>query len=228
LVYYRDWAGAEREARRAIELNPKFDEIHYFYSFYLAVAGRFDEAVAECRRALELDPLSLRINQHLGDSFYYARRYGEAIRQYGDALELDPGNASLHEHLGDAFERQGMYGEAVAEWQKAMALAGDDELAAILGRVYAEEGFAGAARAVALKRLERLNEGVEGGEYVPAIYFARACARLGRKEQAFRWLGKAVEERNVYALFLNNDPFYDDLRADPRFEVLLRRVGFAP
>jgi DNA-binding winged helix-turn-helix (wHTH) protein/tetratricopeptide (TPR) repeat protein len=228
LVYYRDWAGAEREAERAIELNPKFDEIHYFYSFYLAVMGRFDEAIAECRRALELDPLSFRINQHLGNCFYYARRYDEAIRQYAEALELDSHNVSVREFLGDAFEQKKMYGEAVAEWRRASALAGDDELAAVLGSAYAAGGFASAVRAAAQKRLARLNERVERGEYVPAVDFARAYVRLGRKEQAFSWLGKAAGERNVYALLMSSDPFYDGLRADPRFEDLLRRVGFAP
>jgi len=74
----------------------------YFYSFYLVVMGRFNEAIAECRRALELDPFSLRINQHLGNSFYYARRYDEAITQYHEALELDPNSGLTHESLGDS------------------------------------------------------------------------------------------------------------------------------
>ena len=130
--------------------------------------------------------------------------------------------------MGDAYEQKGMSGEAVAEWRRAMALAGDDELAAILSSAYAEGGFSRALRDVARKRLERLRQRVERGEYVPAIYFARAYVRLNDQEQAFRHLGVACGERNVYALLINSDPCYDSLRPEPRFTGLLRRVGFAP
>jgi TolB-like protein/Tfp pilus assembly protein PilF len=225
LVYYRDWAGAEREARRAIELNPMFDEIHYLYSFYLVVTGRFDEAIAEARRALENDPFSLRINQHLGNSFYYARRFDEAIRQYQETLELDPNNATAHESLGDVYEQTGMTSEARTEWQTAMTLAEDDELAAILDGAYVEGGFVAMVREVAWKRLERLQESNNKGEYVAAMNFARIYVRLGDKEQALGWLEKACQERNVYALFLRCDPFFDSLRSDPRFVSLLGRVN---
>jgi tetratricopeptide (TPR) repeat protein len=209
----------------AVELNPRFDEGHYFYSFLLVVLGRFDEAVAECERALEIDPFSLRINQHLGDSFYYGRRYDEAIRQYRQTLELDPHNPSAHESLGDAYEQKGMLGEAVAEWRTAMVLAGDDELAAILSSAYAESGFNHAVRALAQERLKRLQDRVDRGEYVPAINFARAYVRLADQEQALQHLGEACGERNVYALLINNDPFYDRLRSDSRVSDQLRRVG---
>jgi adenylate cyclase len=221
-VYHRDWGGAEREFKRGIELNPKFAAIHSHYSIYLTVMGRSDEAIAEGRRALELDPLSPRFHRNQGARFYYARRCDEAVRQYREALELEPDDASVHEELGDAYEQKQMFGEAMTEWQNAMTLARDEELAAILGKGYAEEGFGGAVRAVAQTRLERLNERVKRGEYVPAAYFARACLRLGDKEQAFRWLEEARGEHNVYPLMINSDPFYDSLRADPRFAALLK------
>ncbi len=144
LFYYRDWTGAEREFKRAFELNPQFGEIHHLLSFYLAAMGRFDESITACRRALELDPLSLRINLTLGWMFYLARRFEEAARQYREALELDPNNASVHESLGDVYEQEGKTDEAVAQWRTAMTLAGDDELAVILGHLR-EEGFSGAA-----------------------------------------------------------------------------------
>jgi DNA-binding winged helix-turn-helix (wHTH) protein/Tfp pilus assembly protein PilF len=219
MVYYRDWAGAEREARRAVELNPRFEEGHYVYSFLLTVMGRFDEAVEACRRALKIDPFSVRINRHLGDSFYYARRYDEAIGQYHQTLELDPHDAPAHESLGDAYEQKGLQAEAVAEWQRA--LAGDEDLSAVLSSAYAGGGFDRAVRAVARGKLERLKEGVERGGYVPAIYFARAYARLNDKGRALRHLSEACGERNAYALLINVDPHYDSLRADPRFGSLL-------
>ncbi|HEX9423825.1 MAG TPA: tetratricopeptide repeat protein [Pyrinomonadaceae bacterium] len=224
-VYYRDWAGAERAFRRAIELNPQVGAIHSHYSIYLTVMGRFDEAIAEGRRALELDPLSIRIHRNQGARFYQARRYAEAVRRYGETLELDPNDASVHEELGDVYEQMGLHEKAMAEYERAMTLVGDDELAAILCRAYAKEGSAGALRAVAREQLERLNERVKQGHYVPATYFARACLRLGDKEQVFRWLEKAREERNVYPLMMKSDPFYDSLRADPRFAAFLKGMN---
>ena len=224
-VYYRDWVGAETEFRRAFELNPKLAEVHNIYSTYLVVRGRLDEAIAEGQRTLELDPLSLRYTTDLGNWLYHARRYDEAIRQWREALELDPDNAKLYEAVGDGYEQKELHAEAIAAWQKAMKLAGDEELAAVLDNANAVGGFGDALRAVTQKRLERLNESSKRGEYVPSIKYASAYVRLGDKEQAFQWLEKACEERNVYPLLINSDPFYDSLRTDRRFQDLLRRVG---
>jgi tetratricopeptide (TPR) repeat protein len=224
-IYYRDWAAAEQELQRAIELNPNFAGAHNVYSIYLAAMGQLDEAIAECRQALELDPLSLRFSRFLGNWFYYARRYDEAAKQYSQALELDPNNAPMHEVLGDAYERQGLYNEAATAWRRGMILAGDEELATVLDSAYAEDGFSGAVRSIARKRLERLNGKSERREYIPAIYYARAFLSLDDKEQAFRWLEEASEERNAFPLMINSDPFYDSLRADQRFQNLVRRVG---
>jgi eukaryotic-like serine/threonine-protein kinase len=225
MFYYRDWSGAEREVRRAIELNPKFGEVHSLYSIYLVAMRRFDEAIAEVKRALEIDPLSVRDRRYLGNWLYYARHYDEAIRQYHEALEIDPNEPMAHENLGDVFERKGLHGEAIKAWQKAMTLAGDIELATILADAYAADCFSGAVIAVARKKLESLNERVERSEHVPAIEYARAYIRLGDNESAFQWLEKACEERNMFSLMLNSDPFYDSLRDDLRFQDLVRRVG---
>jgi hypothetical protein len=117
-----------------------------------------------------------------------------------------------------------MFAEAIAAWQRAMTLEGDEELAAVLNR--AQGNFAEAAEAVAQKRVERLNAKTAAGEFVLAINFARAYLMLGDEERTFHWLEKAVEERNVFPLLMNSDPFYDRIRADSRFQNLLRRVGF--
>jgi tetratricopeptide (TPR) repeat protein len=148
---------------------------------------------------------------------YYASRYDEAIRQYQQTIELEPNNHSAHQFLGDAYEQNGMYGDAIEEWHRAMTLANDGELAAILKSGYAEAGFSNAVQAVALKTLERLNDRAHKGEYVPAIHFARAYVRLDEKEEAIRWLTQSCEERNVYALMIAGDPVYNILRTDPRF-----------
>lgn len=227
MVFFRDWAATEREASRALELNPKFQEIHYLYSFYLLARGRFDDAIAEGIQALEIDPLSLRVSHHLGNTYYLARRYDAAIRQYQQALELDAKNPSLRESLGDVLEQTGLYDEAIAEWQKAKELFGDNEGSVSLGNIYASDGFDEAMRATARRNLEQLQTKLEENEYVPAIQFARAHTRMGNIEQAFVWLEKACEERNVFPLLLHADPFYDGLRSDSRFAKLLDRVSFS-
>ena len=224
MVYYLDWVGTEREAKRAIELSPGFDEIHYAYSFFLLVMRRFREAIAEGKRALACNPFSLRISQHLGYALYCARSYDEAIQQYQKAIELDHNDASVREALGDIYERKGQYQEAVEQWTKAALLANDAELVAPLRAANTSGAFDKVVRAVAAKRLERLQSSRDSGAYVPAIKFAREHLRAGHPEEALRWLTRACEERNVYSLLIASDPFYDPLRADKRFAKLLRRM----
>jgi TolB-like protein len=224
MVYYLDWAGTETEAKRAIELNPRFDEIHYAYSFFLVVMRRFEEAIAEAEQALKCNPFSVRIRQHLGYCHNCSGNYSEAIRQYQRTLELDLSDASVHESLGDTYERNGQYREAVEQWKQAMILAKDEELAATLCMVNGKEPFGSAVRAVALKRLERLKHRRESGDYIPSIHFARAYLRAGDQQQALRYLKLACEERNVYALMIGCDPLYDPLRTDKRFIKLLQRL----
>ena len=224
MVYYLDWVGTEREAKRAIELSPGFDEIHYAYSFFLLVMRRFREAIAEGKRALACNPFSLRISQHLGYALYCARSYDEAIQQYQKAIELDHNDASVREALGDIYERKGQYQEAVEQWTKATLLANDAELVATLRAANTSGAFDKVVRAVAAKRLERLQSSRDSGAYVPAIKFAREHLRAGHPEEALKWLTRACEERNVYSLLIASDPFYDPLRADKRFAKLLRRM----
>jgi TolB-like protein/Tfp pilus assembly protein PilF len=224
MVYYLDWVGTEREAKRAIEISPGFDEIHYAYSFFLVVMRRFREALAEGERALACNPFSLRLSQHLGYALYCARSYDKAIQQYRKAIELDPNDASVREALGDTYERKGQYQGAVEQWTKAMLLANDAELVATLGAANSKGALDRAVRAIAAKRLDRLVRNRERGNYVPAIRFAREHLRAGHQEEALKWLTLACEERNVYSLLIASDPFYDLLRADQRFGKLLRRM----
>ena len=126
MVFDRDWPGAEEEIRRAIELNPRGEEFHYLYSFFLITRGRFEEALAEAQRAVALDPLLLRLHQHLAFTYFHARRFDEAIAHLQQTLRLDADMAPLHKLLGDALEQKGRREEAIAEWQKALQLSGDD------------------------------------------------------------------------------------------------------
>jgi len=224
MVYYLDWAGAEKELKRATELSPGFDEIHYAYSFFLVVMRRFREAIAEGKRALACNPFSIRVSQHLGYALYCARSYDEAIQQYRKALELDPNDASVCEALGDTHEQNGDYWKAVEQWRKAMLLANDTELVGTLAAPNTKEAIGRAVRALAAKRLDRLLRNREKGDYVPAIRFAREHLRADHQEEALKWLTLACEERNVYSLLIASDPAYDPLRADRRFKKLLPRM----
>jgi TolB-like protein/Flp pilus assembly protein TadD len=228
LYYNRDWPAAERSFRRGIELNPNFAEIRNHYAVRLVSFGRNQEALAEIERAIELDPLSLRFNAARARILFFIRQYDRAIDQFRKTLELDPNYAAAHEWLGYAYEKKGMHREGIAEWSKALTLSGEDEQASILERAYATSGFEKAIRALAQKRLERLNEKTKRGLYVPAEGYVTAYTRSGDKEQAFAWLAKAVEERNGFGIEVNANPIFDPLRGDPRFEAALRRVGFAP
>jgi len=223
--FSNDRAGAEQELRRIIELNPSYAEGRNHYAHFLIEAGRFEESLAQIKKVLELEPLSVRYNYVLASLFYHTREYDRAIEQCRKTLELDPNNAFIHEFLGDSYEQKGMQKEAIAEWSKALTLTGDNDLAIILQRTSAASGFNAAVRALWQKKLERLNEKVKRGEYVPAMDYALAYTRLADKEQAFAWLAKAEQERNGLIFEVKLDPIYESLSDDPRFQDLLRRVG---
>jgi TolB-like protein/Flp pilus assembly protein TadD len=224
LYYHRDWPAAEEYFHRGFELSPNFAEMHQHYALCLVLFGRSEEALAEMQRALELDPLSPRFNWNSARLFFFLRQYDRAIDQYRKTLELDPNNAAAHEWLGFACEKKGMQKEAIAEWSRALTLSGEDAQASMLQRNYATSGFGAALRVSAQKKLQRLNERTSRGEYVAAVEFVIAYARMDDKEQAFVWLAKAVEERNRLALEIKVNPIFDSLRSDPRFDKLVNQI----
>jgi serine/threonine-protein kinase len=226
VVYDWDWAGAEKEFKRAIELNPRYAGVHQWYGGYLEMLGRRDESLAERRQALELDPLSLTINFELGLAFYYARDYDKAIQQFQKTLELDPNFPLVHAYLPAAYEQKGMYDEAIAGFQKGITLRGGTEWSfsmSGLGHAYGLSGKKAEARAV-LDELQRTLR----QQYVPADSIALVYAGLGEKDQAFTWLEKAYQEHAFKMAWLKVDPQWDSLRSDPRFADLVRRVGLSP
>lgn len=141
LYYYRDLQGAETEFERAFELDTNYVEALSHYGAYLTYLGRFDEAIAQRKLAKKLDPLSSGIARRGGVSLYHARRYDEAIQQFLRSLEFDYGNAQTHEHLRDAYEKKKIYDKAVTSWHSALALSGNEELAAILDSVDKESRY---------------------------------------------------------------------------------------
>lgn len=210
-----DREGAEREFRRAIELNPGYATAHHWYSDFLAMLGRADEALTEASRAAELDPLSPIISTTLGERLFFARDYERAAERLRRTLELDPDFIQARFILGLVYVRQGRRAEAVAELRRARQLAGegDARVAAALVQAYALTGRKAEARRV----LEELS--AAGAEVSPSD-MALVHASLGESEQAYEWLSKARDKARTNpetANMLKADPRLDPLRADPRF-----------
>lgn len=221
MAYDGDWAGADREFRRAIELNPNYATAHQWYASYLVMMRRFEESITEMKRAQALDPLSRIINANLGLHYYYARQYDQAIEQLRKTIDLNPDFGLAYFYMGRVLLQKGMYKEAIAEIQQARALSGDDP------ETIAELGFANGMagrRAEAKGVLDELNE-LSKRRYVLPYFIATIYTGLGEKDQAFAWLEKAYDESHPGLALVNVDPKFDTLRSDPRFAELLRRIG---
>jgi TolB-like protein/DNA-binding winged helix-turn-helix (wHTH) protein/Tfp pilus assembly protein PilF len=218
--YEWDWAGAEREFKRAIALKPDFVPAHHWYSHFLISQGRFDESLAESLHALALDPLDVAMNFHLGFHYWNARQYDQATAQLEKTLTMDPNHHETHSILGLAYAQQRRYPEAIAEWQKSMELGGWDKRG-FLGNVYAVSGRRGEAQKLLAQLLDEAKS-----KPVSAYSIARIYTGLGEKEQAFSWLHRAITERdsNLTMPGLKADAQLDSLRSDPRFQELLRRM----
>jgi TolB-like protein/Tfp pilus assembly protein PilF len=218
LNYELDWSGAEKGYRRALELNPNYANAHHWYGYFLMLTGRLKEGEAEMRRALELDPLSPVINANIGMCFYVARQYDAAMAHWRKALEMHRNYQLLHEYMTMGYIARGMYAEAVAEMQKGLGRsgAGPSELA-ILAHIYGRMGRTQEARGL-------LSQVLADGD-APAYYVALAYVGLGENDNAFKWLEKTLQDRSGPFNELNADPMFDRLRADPRFAVLVRRMG---
>ncbi|MGI8897951.1 MAG: winged helix-turn-helix domain-containing tetratricopeptide repeat protein [Pyrinomonadaceae bacterium] len=219
--YEWDWPGAEREFKRAIELNPSYATAHHWYAYYLVARGRTDESLAEIKRAQEIDPLSLIINTDVGEMYFFARQYDRAIEQCKKTLELDPEFNLAVRHLGWTYLQKGMHKEAIAELERSVSLSeGRRDSTALLGYAYAVAG----KREEAKKVLAELKE-IAKRSYVAPFELSLVYTGLNEKDQAFAWLEKAYDERSGSLILLNVDPASDGLRSDPRFADLVRRVN---
>ena len=220
LFFEWDWAAAEREVRRAIELNPNSAEAHALLGSCLKTMRRMDEAKAEVKRAQELDPLSLFINAEIAQDFYFARRYWEAIAHSRKSLEIGQ-HPLLYHASGRALVQKGSHAEAVAEFEKAIGIFGRTPLlVASLGHAHAVAGN----RVEAQKMIDELKE-TSKQRYVPSYWIAVVYAGLDDKEQAFAALDKAIDERFFLLIWLNIEPRFDNLRSEIRFAGLLRRMN---
>ena len=216
-----DWAGSERELKRAIELNPNSALAHTEYAWCLLDIGRQDESIREAKRAVELDPFSELAIFALTSMYYYGRQYDQALEHSRKWLEMFPNSLAAYGKLTRILEANGMYDQEVAAWQKTMTLSGEKpEDVAALGRAYKGGGIRGAWR-WDLERLKRLAQEGRFGTGIAIRY-----AYLSEKDKALDWLEKGYEEHAPEMALIKMEPRLGSLRSDPRFQDLLRRMNF--
>ena len=214
-----DFDAAEKEFRRAIELNPGYATAHHWYAWHLSHTGRTEEAIAEMRKAEDLDPLSLIINSDLAELLVLAHSYDESIRQSRKTIEMDPNFALAHNQLGQAYFQKQMYEPAIAELEKSVQLSGGSPTCiANLARAYAASGRRSEAEKLLSDLKKRSSPSASLASQIAIVY-----AALGDRDQAMNWLEKGYEERFNPGVLLR--PGFDPLRSDSRFQNLAHRMG---
>jgi TolB-like protein/DNA-binding winged helix-turn-helix (wHTH) protein/Tfp pilus assembly protein PilF len=215
-----DWAGAEKEFRRAIDLNPSDTLAHHMYSHFLLAMGRNEESLKESELYVELDPLSASANHHLAWHYMAVGLYNQAIEQDLKALQIDPNYINSIHSLGDGYRRKGMPQEALAQYQKEMTLSGasPDWIKSLRG-AYQTEGWKGYWQKSLDRDLKQASR-----EYVSFFAIADDCALLGDKAQAFRYLEKAYRDHEDFLTWIKTERDFDSLHSDPRYSDLLRRM----
>jgi serine/threonine protein kinase len=215
------WPEAQTEFQRSLELNPTYPTANHWYAEYTMTMGRQVDSIAKMKNSQELDPLSLIISVAIGWASYMARRYDEAIEQLLRTVELDPNYAVTYWILGLLYRITGRYDLAIAAGEKGVNLSGGSPLMrAALAHTYGKAGKATDARHV----LDDLTE-LAKHKYVAPHFFAGIHIGLGDNDRAMDYLEKSWDERCHWLIYLHIDPSMDDLRSDPRFDDLLKRVG---
>jgi TolB-like protein/DNA-binding winged helix-turn-helix (wHTH) protein/Tfp pilus assembly protein PilF len=214
-----DWKTAEKEFRRAIELNPGYATAHHWYAWHLSVLGRHGEAIAEMQKARSLDPLSLIINAETGELLLIAHFYDESAQQSRKTIEMDPDFALAHNQLAEAYFQKHMSDEAIAEFKKAVQLSGGSPICtANLARAYAASGRSADTAPLLADLKARSSPAYSNAAEIALVY-----AALGDKAQAMIWLERGYTERFNPSVLLR--PGFDSLRAEPPFRDLVNRIG---
>jgi TolB-like protein/Tfp pilus assembly protein PilF len=220
--YEWDFAGAEKDYLKAVELNPKYATARQWYGEYLTQMARFDEAAAQIRQAQEFDPLSPVINQQMAELLMFQGQYDKALELSRKTLELDPNFLNAYSIIGWAYEEKKMFDEAVAANQKRMVVAGEDkQKIEALEQAYKKGGWKGYLQKILEFDKEEFNQGKGSAGSIAGNY-----ALLGEYEEAFKWLERSYENREDAMAWLKVSAVYNPMRSDPLFQDLIRRVGF--
>ena len=220
LFWQWDFAEAEREFKRALELSPRYATAHQWYALWLAAHARKPEAVAEMKQALELDPLSPSINADLAQMFYFKKDYDQAIEQARRALEIDPNFYNAHLYLYQTYTMKGMYDEAITEYETVEIIANNFNPVSVtkhLRQSYKDGGI----RNYWQEKINTFNNH-------PLIEFriARYYALLGNNERAIDWLEKSFENHSLDQMFILSEPAFETFLANPRFDSIIARMNF--
>ncbi len=219
-LFNRDWEGADREFKRALELDHNYAPAHHWYSMYLAVEGRKEQALAEAQKASELDPLSPVVGANLAKILQEAGQNDKAIEQAKKTLDLEPDSAVTHAVLGVVYQDKRMYAEAITEYKRALQLGGPPgEIRGLLGYAYAVSGN----RTDAEKIIAEL-KALWPRHTHAALDLAVVFSGLGDKENALYWLEKAQEMHVSDLIGIRQDSHFVEVRSDPRFQALVQRV----
>ena len=217
--YTWDIEAGEREVRRAIELNPRYATAYHWLGTLLPILGKCDEAIAAAKRAEDLDPLSLIISADVAYNLVLCRRFDEGLAHAEKTLRLDPNFYYTHYVIGWAHSMKGEHAKALAEFRRSRELNNDPFATALFAQALAKAG----ERAEAIKLRDELRAAA-ARQYIDPVWLALPEIGLGDKDAAFALLDRTLTERGVYAAFMIGDPAVDDLRSDPRFEVLIKKI----
>jgi len=216
-----DWAGAQREMMRSIELNgasPSSRDVYAFY--YLRPVGRIEEAVSQTQQALALDPLSILFRVHLAFLFYLQRNYEHSIAQFRKVLEMNPQYYLAHAMMGPVYTQTSRFDEALACYARAREADPDSKFVASFEAMTL--AFSG-KRAEAAKMLDEISRRA-ASDYISPVSIAYICTALGDKDRAFENLDRAIFDRDPNILGLKTNPIFDALRSDVRYRALLKKM----
>lgn len=220
-----DWLSGEREFKRAIQLNPNSALSRRRYGELLQALGRFDEAITECKRAQELDPLSPDVLDQLAYFYMLTRKYDESISQYQKVLDLNPNLPSMQAGLAFVYAVKGSCQQALPEYDKigedAKVVTAENQVIITLGAYVHALCGRKADALIAAQQLAALST----HKYVDFYGLAFVYAGLSNRDESFRWLEKAYQQRSPGLIYLAVDPFWYGMRSDPRYIDLLRRIG---
>jgi serine/threonine protein kinase/tetratricopeptide (TPR) repeat protein len=218
-----EWEAAEKEFRRAIEINPSDANTHTWFAFLLSQMGRHGEAITEAKRAVELEPLSLKYNDTLGTVYHFAGQDELSLEQYRKTLEMDPNYAGGVGNLAFLYADLHQYDLWLQNWNKSVTLMNDHEnmkIAEEASKVYAKSGYPATMRRIIELELELAKR-----RYVDPAEIGVDYAEVGEKDQAFLWLEKAYAEKSNRIAWIKSDHRANNLHSDPRYATLLKKMG---